>query len=151
MRKGVGICIRHAERHDDALASLAERLESELTGRAQIQLFVTPGGTHGFGWHFDAEEVFILQTAGVKDYYFRENTVSPRVPSRQPDFSRIRDERTVLQTARLIAGDCLYVPRFWWHMARSVEDSLSISLGLTRDAQRPQPSIAEPDQQQPER
>jgi hypothetical protein len=23
----------------------------ELGGEAQIQLFVTPGGTHGFGWH----------------------------------------------------------------------------------------------------
>ena len=40
-------------------------------GTPQVQVFATPAGTHGFGWHYDLEDVFIAQTAGMKDYYFR--------------------------------------------------------------------------------
>ena len=47
-----------------------------MPGTAHVQLFVTPAETHGFSWHYDAEEVFIVQTAGVKDYLLRENTVA---------------------------------------------------------------------------
>jgi ribosomal protein L16 Arg81 hydroxylase len=30
----------------------------------------------------------------------------------------------------LIGGDWLYIPARWWHGAKCIEDSLSISLGL---------------------
>jgi hypothetical protein len=128
---GIGFVIRRAERHDAELARLALDFVRDLPGRAQIQLFVTPGGTHGFGWHYDAEHVFIVQTAGVKDYLFRENTVTSETPrAKSHDFRRFRDETSPLQTARLLPGDVLYLPARWWHVARCVEDSLSISLGV---------------------
>lgn len=131
MRRGVGLVLRRGERHDQGLAQFAASLARDLPGRVHVQLFVTPGGTHGFGWHWDHEDVFIAQTAGVKDYYFRDNTVDRHTPvGEQPDFTRFRDERSPLATARLIAGDFLYLPSRWWHMARCVEDSLSISAGV---------------------
>lgn len=128
MAAGVGLCVRHAERCDPELAGLAEEFAADLPGEVQVQLFVTPGGTHGFGWHFDTEDVFIAQTIGVKDYYFRANTVAAEGPAR--DFARFHAEVTPLCTARLIAGDFLYIPARWWHMARCLKDSLSISLGV---------------------
>jgi len=132
LASGAGFVIRHAQRNDPALASFAEDFTRDLPGEAHIQLFVTPGGTHGFAWHYDAEEVFITQTVGVKDYYFRENTITREAPRAiRHDFSRFREETSPLQTARLLAGDVLYLPARWWHMAKSVEDSLSISLGVT--------------------
>ena len=131
MRSGVGLVIRRSERHDQGLAGFAASLVRDLPGRVHVQLFVTPGGTHGFGWHYDHEDVFIAQTAGIKDYYFRDNTVDRHTPAgEQPDFTRFRDERSPLATARLIPGDFLYLPSRWWHMARCVEDSLSISAGV---------------------
>ncbi len=33
-------------------------------------------------------------------------------------------------TVRLCAGDWLYLPGRWWHVAKCVEDSLSISVGV---------------------
>jgi hypothetical protein len=130
MRRGIGVCIRHAERHDDGLAGLTCSLANDLPGAVQAQVFVTPGGTHGFGWHYDAEDVFIAQTAGTKDYFFRENTVESREPDgRKPDFTRFSAEVSPLQTARLIPGDVLYIPARWWHMAVCIEDSLSLSMG----------------------
>lgn len=132
MREGAGLVIRRAERNDAALAGLAAAFAEELAAEVTIQLFVTPAGTHGFGWHYDFEHVFIAQTAGAKNYYFRPNTVDPDAPlGSQPDFERFRDETSPMATARLIAGDWLYIPARWWHVALCEADSLSISVGVT--------------------
>jgi 50S ribosomal protein L16 3-hydroxylase len=125
---GVGLVIRHSERQDDGLAGIAERFARVLPGEIHVQLFVTAAGTHGFGWHFDDEDVFIVQTAGIKDYYFRPNTVASG-PAEAASFARFGRETSPLATARLLPGDFLYLPSRWWHMALCVEDSLSISLG----------------------
>jgi 50S ribosomal protein L16 3-hydroxylase len=127
---GVGLCIRHAEHHDRGLASVAAAFEQ--LGRAHVQLFITPGRTHGFGWHYDDEDVFIAQTAGRKDYYFRANTVASNEAARPAMFARFAGESSVLHMATLLAGDFLYVPARWWHMALCHEDALSISVGVLR-------------------
>jgi 50S ribosomal protein L16 3-hydroxylase len=127
-RMGIGLCLRQTQRCHPALRRIADAFESEL-GTADVQIFVTPGGTHGFGWHYDDEDVFILQTAGLKDYYFRANTISQSAASPSV-FARYAEESSVLLTATLIAGDFLYLPARWWHMARCRETSLSISVGV---------------------
>ncbi|AKF09305.1 JmjC domain-containing protein [Sandaracinus amylolyticus] len=128
----LGVVVRRAERHDHALAAMAHDLARDVPGEAHVQLFVTPGRSHGFGWHYDAEEVFIAQTAGSKTYYFRRNTIDPDpTPGAQPDFARVREETTPLMSCTLVAGDWLYLPRGWWHVAKAIEDSLSISIGIT--------------------
>lgn len=128
---GIGLVIRRAERHDPALAALGRRMVQDLPGRVHVQLFATAARTSGFGWHYDAEEVFIVQAMGEKDFFFRRNTIDPRPrPGAQPDFGRIREERTPTLTCRLLPGDWLYLPHGWWHVARARTDSLSISLGV---------------------
>jgi 50S ribosomal protein L16 3-hydroxylase len=125
---GIGLVLRHTEHRDPVLARVHADLEREL-GPAHVQLFVTPGGTHGFGWHYDDEDVFIAQTAGVKEYYFRANTVTTeRADAAQ--FHRYTDETSTLCTATLVPGDFLYIPARWWHMAVCREDALSISAGV---------------------
>jgi len=102
---GIGLVIRHAEQLDSALADLAHSLTETVPGKAHIQLFVPPAGTYGFSWHYDREEVFVVQTEGVKDYFFRENTVELR-KNAAPDFTRFRDEVSPMGSVRLIEGDC---------------------------------------------
>src|SRR5581483_3751613 len=58
---GWSLVLRHAERQDPGLAALAAEFEAELAAPVAIQLYATPGGRHSFGWHYDAEEVFIVQ------------------------------------------------------------------------------------------
>jgi 50S ribosomal protein L16 3-hydroxylase len=131
---GAGLVIRRAEYHEPALAKLAVSLSNSIPGEAHVQLFVTPAGTHGFGWHYDDEDVFILQTSGIKDYFFRDNTVErSRPPDSVPDFARFRGETSPIGTTRLIPGDWLYIPARWWHMAKCTDDSLSVSLGISVD------------------
>ncbi|HET9622956.1 MAG TPA: cupin domain-containing protein [Kofleriaceae bacterium] len=137
---GLGLCIRHGERHDDGLANVAQAFS--VFGRAHVQLFVTAGRTHGFGWHYDDEEVFIAQTAGHKHYYFRSNTVAADEPARGAIFARYPQERSPMAAATLIAGDFLYLPSRWWHMAVCEETALSISVGVapTSAPLEPRPS-----------
>lgn len=129
LRIGVGLCLRHTERCHPALRAVADTFVEDL-GEAQVQLFVTPGGTHGFGWHYDDEDVFIAQTAGVKDYYFRANTIAADRTAHPSEFHRFAEETSPLCTATLCSGDFLYVPARWWHMAVCRETSLSVSVGV---------------------
>ena len=128
--RGLGLVVRRAERADAGVAAIARELSDELEGEVHVQVFASPAGRQSFGWHYDAEEVFIVQTEGEKTYYFRQNTVDPEpLRDAQPDFSRIRFERTPVMACTLIAGDFLYLPRGWWHVATAHSDSLHLSIG----------------------
>jgi hypothetical protein len=132
LQEGAGIVVRRAQERERSLRSLALRFEQEFAADAQIQLFVTAAGTQGFGWHYDLEDVVIIQTLGVKTYYFRANTRQPKLdPKIPPDFTLVREERSPVLGCTLAAGDALYLPRGMWHAARAVEESFSISLGLS--------------------
>jgi ribosomal protein L16 Arg81 hydroxylase len=131
MATGVSVVVRAAEAHDAGLAGLAERFEQVLPGEVHVQLYATPAGTNSYGWHYDFEDVFIVQTAGAKDYYFRANTVArDAVLGDELDFTSVTRESSPLYSARLVAGDWLYLPARWWHLVKCVEDSLSISVGV---------------------
>lgn len=130
--RGAGVVVRRAQRHDAGLAALARGFAREFQTDVHIQLFVTPPNTHGFGWHYDFDDVVILQTLGQKQYYFRANTVSALSSGVvEPDFTLVSRETSPLMQCVLHAGDLLYLPRGMWHVARARSvDALSISLGL---------------------
>jgi 50S ribosomal protein L16 3-hydroxylase len=131
MRAGISVVVRGAERHDAGLRAVADGFEAALPGEVHIQVYATPAGTNSYGWHYDFEDVFIAQTAGVKDYYFRENTVArDTVLGDRLDFTCVRQETSPLYQSRLIAGDWLYIPSTWWHLVKCAQDSLSISVGV---------------------
>lgn len=130
-REGHSIVLRRCERYDEGLAEVAAAFARELEGEVVIQVYLTPAGFHSFTWHYDCEDVFIAQTAGKKEYLLRENTVNPRPKlSAMPRDMEYERETTPTMASTLIAGDALYVPRGWWHVARSEEDSMSISIGV---------------------
>jgi len=131
LEKGVSVVVRGSERNDPGIADLARGFAEVLPGEVHVQLYATPAGTHSYGWHYDFEDVFIVQTAGIKDYYFRDNTVArATVLGETLDFGAVRAETTPLYSARLLPGDWLYLPARWWHFVTCAETSLSISVGV---------------------
>lgn len=131
MSLGVSVVVRASERHDVGLRTLAASFERILAGEVHIQLYATPAGTNSYGWHYDFEDVFIVQTAGAKDYTFRANTVARDTHLGELlDFELVQRETSPRFATRLLAGDWLYLPSRWWHFVRCVEDSLSISVGV---------------------
>ncbi|MCY1018015.1 cupin domain-containing protein [Pyxidicoccus sp. MSG2] len=129
--QGYTLVLRQPDQHHAGLAQLARTFSAELHGRINLHLYCTPAGHHGFGWHCDPEEVFILQTAGRKDYLLRENTLHPvPLPDALPSGALAAQETTPVETRTLDAGDFIYIPAGHWHMAQAPEDALSISIGL---------------------
>ncbi|MDB5386955.1 MAG: hypothetical protein JWM11_2601 [Planctomycetaceae bacterium] len=131
LSEGYTAGIRHAERHDPDLAKLAEEFRLELGAPINIHIYCTPQGNPGFGWHYDAEEVFILQAAGEKEWFLRKNTVNPwplieTIPANQ------RYEREIMPVmhCRLSAGDWLYIPNGYWHRTAADRESISLSVGV---------------------
>jgi ribosomal protein L16 Arg81 hydroxylase len=134
-REGYSIVLRRCERHDPSLRALADSVAAELEGDVAIQVYLTPAGFHSFGWHYDCEDVFIAQTGGTKDYLLRRNTVNPEPTlAAMPRDMAYERETTPTIASTLVAGDWLYIPRGWWHAARAIEDSLSISVGVLSPA-----------------
>lgn len=130
-REGWSVVLRHCEEHDPGLRALADLFARELPGQVVVQVYATPAAFHSFSWHYDVEDVFIVQTAGTKEYFLRENTVNPRPTlSAMPKDMHYERETTPVVGATLIPGDCLYIPSGWWHVAKAKEDSLSISVGV---------------------
>lgn len=128
---GYTILIRHAEQHDAELKTLADSFARDFGGRVNVHIYATPADQFGFGWHYDAEDVFILQTAGTKEYSLRKNTVQPwPLVETIPADMQYEREIMPLMRCRLSAGDWLYIPAGYWHMATAEESSVSLAIGV---------------------
>ncbi|MBV8518761.1 MAG: hypothetical protein JO197_15300 [Acidobacteria bacterium] len=133
--RGYSLVLRRTERYDASLAELARTFAPQLDGDVSIQLYLTPKGFHSFGWHYDCEDVFIAQAMGTKEYFLRANTVNPAPTlDAMPRDMHFERETSPAVASTLIAGDWLYVPRGWWHVARAHEDAMSISIGILSPA-----------------
>jgi ribosomal protein L16 Arg81 hydroxylase len=132
--EGYTIVVRHAERHHIGLSQLAHAFASAFCGPVDIQMFATPTGTAGFSWHYDAEDVFILQTSGEKNYSLRKNTVNPwPLEETLPQDMCYEREIMPLMRVTLRPGDLLYIPCGYWHKADaadSTETAISLAVGV---------------------
>jgi ribosomal protein L16 Arg81 hydroxylase len=128
---GYTLRFRHVERHDQDLAVLAEGFRQDFQAPVDVHLYCTPAGCPGFGWHYDAEDVFVLQTQGSKEWQLRKNTVNPW-PLVETLPADMRYEREVMPLLRctLAAGDWLYIPAGYWHRTQAGEESISLSVGV---------------------
>jgi ribosomal protein L16 Arg81 hydroxylase len=132
---GYTLGIRHAERHHHDLARLASDFAAEFAAPVDLHLYMTPASHAGFGWHYDAEDVFILQTQGSKVWSLRKNTVNPwPLVETIPQDMRYRGEMMPLMRCSLAAGDWLYIPAGYWHSTQAGEESISLSVGLKMPA-----------------
>ena len=128
---GYTLLVRHAERHDRRLAELASSFYDDFHAPVDIHMYFTPASQSGFGWHYDGEDVFILQTAGAKQYSLRKNTVNPwpTTETLPADMGFDREIMPVMKCT-LEPGDWLYIPAGYWHVASAEVDSISLAVGL---------------------
>lgn len=131
-QQGHTLLLRFAERSDKNLKALADEFQAYFHTPVDIQLYCTPENNNAFGWHYDVEEVFIIQASGSKTYTIRPNTVHPLplVTSIPKNLGYEQEKTPVQLQVTLKAGDWLYIPSGWWHQARTESESMHISLGL---------------------
>lgn len=131
---GCSVVVKRAEAVHPKLAEVAKRFGDDVGGPATVHVFASPQGHHSFGWHYDYEDVFLIQSDGHKDMYLRQNTVNPEPKKDEmPEDMRFEDETTPLQVCTLLPQDWLYIPRGWWHVARCRSACLTISVGVIAD------------------
>lgn len=130
-RDGYTLVVRHAEQCHAGLHALADDFRREFLAPVDLHLYATPAEKHGFGWHYDAEDVFIIQTQGEKEYSLRKNTVNPwPLLDTMPADLRYERELMPVMQCLLRPGDWLYIPHGYWHRAVAKTDSISIAVGL---------------------
>lgn len=128
---GYTLLFRHAEKQDAELNRFAQSFAQEFLGSVDVHLYCTPGDSFGFGWHYDVEDVFILQLEGTKEYSLRKNTVNPwPVLENMPADLRYEREIMPLMKCELAAGDWLYIPHGYWHMGEAKTDAISLAIGV---------------------
>jgi hypothetical protein len=130
---GRTVLVRHAERAHPIFAEVVRAFAETFGKPIDIQLYCTPAGERGFSWHYDLEEVFVIQCAGHKEFELRQNTVVRRpLPVPLPKDLGYEKERSPLRFACSVsAGDVLYIPSGFWHQARATSDcSFHASVGV---------------------
>ncbi|MES2525831.1 MAG: cupin domain-containing protein [Bdellovibrionota bacterium] len=130
--EGSTLLVRFAERSDSRLREIAEDFARSFHTEVDIQLYCTPENHNAFGWHYDVEEVFILQCQGSKHYTIRPNTIHPNplLKSIPKDQGYERESSKTAIQVTLEEGDWLYIPSGWWHRAETRKESMHISIGL---------------------
>lgn len=130
---GHTVLVRHAEKAQKQLKAIADDFYGLLQKPIDIQVYCTPKDEEGFDWHYDVEDVFVIQSAGEKEFRLVSNTIIPRpLPMMTPELRmRFYEElRTTEIRCWLKAGDWLYIPAGYWHKARAVTDSFHMSIGV---------------------
>lgn len=131
LSEGQTLGLRHIQRHHQGIGEWAERFRRDLGGEIDVHLYWTPAGQPGLGWHYDAEEVFILQLTGSKTWRIRKNTVNPwPLLDAMPTNQGYEREIMPIQSCKLTAGNWLYIPSGYWHGTEADEESISLSVGL---------------------
>ena len=131
VRQGCTLGIRRAHLIHAGLGELAAEFLREFAAPIDVHIYCTPTQQPGLSWHYDAEEVFVLQTAGNKEWSLRKNTVNPwPLVEAIPDDMQYEREVMPMMRCTLQAGDWLYIPSGYWHATRALEESISLSVGI---------------------
>ncbi len=117
-RKGATVVFQGLHRSFPPLVDLISELELELGHPCQANAYLTPPGSQGFAVHADTHDVFVLQTAGTKQWELH-------APPGHPEQG---DEEPLLEP-----GHVMYLPTGTPHAARAQDTvSLHITIGINQ-------------------
>jgi lysine-specific demethylase/histidyl-hydroxylase NO66 len=129
-RAGATIVLQGLHRSWPPLTRFCRQLELEITHPVQVNAYVTPPSARGLAVHYDTHDVFVLQFGGSKRWSVYEPVLEDPLPSQPWSSGRGRPGEPIL-TARLDAGDVLYVPRGFLHSAQAQEGvSAHLTVGI---------------------
>jgi lysine-specific demethylase/histidyl-hydroxylase NO66 len=149
---GATIRVKAIQLFCEPLGKLCRTLEEQLGFPVRANLYCTPANSRGFDLHFDTHEVLVLQLTGKKQWQVFAPTgrlpleFVPPLPfeTDREELKRARDAQAAGQTdidesnlgppvlqAQLEPGDCLYLPRGFWHRAEAQDyPSVHLTIGL---------------------
>lgn len=114
-----------------------------IPGTTQINAFASIPG-RGLSWHWDPQEVFIVQLHGRKRWHVAPNehiewpTASgqagaerrPEIRCQLKDPSRPVEKPREWQTIDLVPGSVMFMPRGYWHTTENIDESIHLVLQM---------------------
>jgi ribosomal protein L16 Arg81 hydroxylase len=135
LEDGCSLALNRIDTLTPGLRALANALEGQLFGRAQINLYYSRKEVQAFAAHDDTHDVHAIHCGGEKHwiiYDYRSDN-----PINHPQFKGSVAERERLKGKPLMEltmkpGDYLYVPRGQYHEALSLSDQcVHLACGVT--------------------
>lgn len=143
-RQGKSLRIDAVHRYSHGIMMLARNLEEVIHCPVNVNMYLTPGaGKKALNRHYDTHDVFVLQVHGNKTWRLfdppfpfpleflplqRYESMRAMKRLRLNHDLRARDSYTLTEEFTLNAGDCLYLPRGFWHEAESKPGEVSCHL-----------------------
>lgn len=130
LSKGATLVINHVQHVDPITERFADIFSKEMNALVNINCYVSFPTHQGFDCHYDTHDVWILQTAGAKEWKVFEPTRKfplDRDPSEEKSKYAKPTEGEYL-SCTLTPGDVLYIPRGHWHYALSSEPCIHLTV-----------------------
>jgi ribosomal protein L16 Arg81 hydroxylase len=125
---GATLIIDEAEELHAPLRELVVSLERTFRIPIQANLYAGWRKNQGFNLHWDTHDVLVLQVAGRKLWKVYEPTCE--YPLRDNYETAARPDKLVWEGV-LCAGEIIYMPRGWWHVACPLDEPcLHVTIGL---------------------
>ena len=129
LREGATLVLDNVDELHRPIRRIAESLERIFHVRVQVNSYSGWRTSHGFDLHWDDHDVFILQVAGRKAWKVYGMT-RPFPLGRDVERADVPPTE-VLWEGLLQAGDLLYIPRGWWHVATPLDEpTLHLTVGV---------------------
>ena len=128
LNRGATLVLDAVDELYEPLRGLAEALELFFHERIQVNAYGGWKTSRGFDLHWDDHDVFILQIAGRKQWMIHAMT-QPYPLAGDP--KEPKPTGPPLWEQILEAGDLLYIPRGFWHVAYPLnEPTLHLTVGV---------------------
>ncbi|CAH9060198.1 hypothetical protein PSECIP111951_02893 [Pseudoalteromonas holothuriae] len=112
-----------------------------VPGTAQINAFASQAGP-GLPWHWDAQEIFIVQVSGKKRWHVAANEAvkwptkggragsdyPPEVAMQLTNPEQPIEEPSEFETIDLEPGSVMFLPRGYWHRTENIDESMHLVL-----------------------
>lgn len=144
--RGKSLRVDGIQRFSQRLAVFSRMLEAQFSCPVGINMYLSPASGRALPRHFDTHDVFVLQLYGKKRWRIYDCPVSvpleyfPPLRCEHNRQRRARRDRKKITAAEincelvseftLDAGDLLYLPRGFWHVAEAEADSFSCHLTI---------------------
>ena len=125
---GATLVLEELQSHCPAVRDFTDLITAEIGWPTYTTAFRTPAGCSGAAVHYDTVSVFVRQLSGTKRWRIgrppRRWPAKPWDPAMALEFDEVLD-------VTLAAGDCLYLPRGYLHVAQASDaGSLHVTIGL---------------------
>jgi len=132
---GATLVLQALHRTWSPIQAFSAEVAADLGHPVQVNAYVTPPQSQGFGDHYDVHDVFVLQIAGEKQWRIHEPVLDSPLRDQPWEQQRAAVEQAAtaepLLEATLRPGDCLYLPRGYLHAATALGGtSIHLTLGV---------------------